>query len=110
MANPAADAPPPTPAPTLTDVPAALLSRLLSSPVPSMEDLGRLACVSRALRAAATAPALPQWSGVRVAGSTNDWWPDAETFAVRRLRRIAKPLDAAALYGGREPHAAAAGA
>lgn len=87
MTSPTDEAPPPEL--TLTDLPSLLLTRLLSSPGVSIEDLARVSCVNRSLRDVASAPSLPQWAAVRVAGSTSWWWPDADTFKARR--RIAMP-------------------
>jgi hypothetical protein len=56
--------------PPLDELPALALTRVLSSPALALENLARVACCARRLRAAATDAALPAWRGVRVVGAT----------------------------------------
>jgi hypothetical protein len=55
--------------PPLDELPALALMRVLSSPALALEDLARVACCARRLRAAATDAALPACRGVRVVGA-----------------------------------------
>ena len=79
----AGEAAPPAQALTLDALPPLALTLVLSAPSLLLADVARAACVCRALRAAASSPALPQWGAVRVVGRVRKM-PDEEAIEVRR--------------------------
>jgi len=71
---------------TLDTLPPLALAHVLSSPRLALADLGRAACASKKLCAAATNAALPQWAAVRVIGAAPRL--DEGTFEARAVAAL----------------------